>query len=124
MRTEKTNRGAALAAGVAGLIALASAGAAETPARVDFAHDVAPLIKARCAKCHADGTYKGSFSFDTRESTLKSESIVPGKSAESELVERLRSADPEFRMPPEGKRLSAAEVARFERWIDQGLPWE
>ena len=124
MRTKKTNQGAALTAGVAGLIALASAGAAEPTTRIDFAHEVAPLIKARCVKCHADGTYKGSFSFDTRASALKSESIVAGKSAESELVERLRSNDPEFRMPPEGKRLSAAEVARFEAWIDQGLPWE
>ncbi len=125
MRTEKTRRGAALAAGVAGLIALAStAGAAGPSARVDFAHDVAPVIKARCVRCHADGTYKGAFSLDTRESALKSESIVPGKSAESELVERLTSDDPEFRMPPEGKRLAGAEVARFAAWIDQGLPWE
>ena len=125
MRTVRTKRGAALAAGVAGLIALAMTSAkAEPPPRVDFAHDIAPLIKARCVKCHADGTYKGAFSLDTRESMLRSESIVPGEPAESELLDRLTSDDPEFRMPPEGKRLSAAEVARIESWIDQGLTWE
>ena len=59
-------------------------------------------IKAHCAKCHTDGTYKGSFSLDTRETMLKSKAIVPGKSGESELVERITSDDPEFRMPPKG----------------------
>src|SRR3954454_8577177 len=28
---------------------------AEPPKPVDFAHDVAPLIKARCAECHTNG---------------------------------------------------------------------
>ncbi len=91
---------------------------------VDFAHDVAPLIKAHCAKCHTDGTYKGSFSLDTRESMVKSKAIIPGKSGESELIERLTSDDPEFRMPPKDPRLTAAEVARLTAWIDQGAPWD
>ena len=91
---------------------------------IDFAHDVAPLIKARCAECHTDGKYKGSFSLDTRETMVKSEAIVPGKSGESELIDRVTSDDPEFRMPPKGARLTAAEVARLTAWIDQGVPWE
>ena len=73
---------------------------------IDFAHDIAPLIKAHCAKCHTDGNYKGSFSLDTREAMLKSKAVVPGKSGESELIERLTSDDPEFRMPPKGQRLT------------------
>ena len=52
---------------VAAMIGLAlagpAAGAAE-PKPVDFAHDIVPLIKTHCAKCHTDGTYKGSFSLD------------------------------------------------------------
>ena len=74
---------------------------------IDFAHDITPLIKSHCAKCHTDGTYKGSFSLDTRETMLKSKAVVPGKSGESELIERLTSDDPEFRMPPKGPRLTA-----------------
>ena len=55
---------------------------------------------------------------------LKSEAVVPGKSGESELIERVMSDDPDFRMPSEGKRLTADEVARLKAWIDQGAPWE
>ena len=95
--------------------------------KVDFAHEVAPLIKARCAGCHTDGRYKGGFSLDTREAMLRSDSVVPGKAAESELLDRLTSDDPEFRMPPPtGKErpLTAPEVARIKAWIDQGATWE
>ena len=37
------------------------------PKKIDFAHEIAPLLKARCAECHTNGKYKGSISFDTRE---------------------------------------------------------
>src|SRR5207237_3389034 len=55
--------------------AVAAAGAGDAPQRkkIDFAHDIAPLIKARCAECHTDGKYKGSFSLDTPEAMLKAE---------------------------------------------------
>ncbi|MHC5542116.1 c-type cytochrome domain-containing protein, partial [Singulisphaera rosea] len=91
---------------------------------VDFAHEIVPLFKAHCAKCHTDGKYKGSFSLDTRESILKAEAVVPGKSGESDLLRRLTIDDPEERMPPEGPGLNAAEVALVKSWIDQGMTWE
>jgi hypothetical protein len=97
---------------------------AAEPKTVDFAHDIVPLIKARCAKCHTDGTYKGAFSLDTREAVLKSETVVPGKSEESDLFERVTSDDPEVRMPPKGDPLNPREIALVRAWIDQGLPWE
>jgi len=110
--------------GLLAWVVTASGGDAPRAKPIDFAHDIAPLIKARCAKCHTDGTYKASFSLDTRETMLKSEAVVPGKSEESELIDRVTSDDPDFRMPSEGKRLTADEVARFKLWIDQGAPWE
>src|SRR5262245_65433942 len=100
-----------LAASVIVLGLATSAARAADPKPVDFAHDVVPLIKTHCAKCHTDGTYKGSFSLDTREAALKSEAISPGKGDESELVARLTSDDPEERMPPKGDRLKPEEVA-------------
>jgi hypothetical protein len=101
---------------------LLSHGVAAEP--VDFAHEIAPLFKARCAECHTSGKYKGSFSLDTREEALKSDSIVVGKSSESSLVERLTSTDPDVRMPPKGEPLKAEEVALVKRWIDEGMKWE
>jgi hypothetical protein len=110
------------AAIVIGTSLFSSLAAAAPP--VDFAHEIAPLIKARCAECHTSGKYKGSFSLDTREEALKSESIVVGKSGESSFVERLTSTDPDVRMPPKGEPLKAEEVALLRRWIDEGLKWE
>src|SRR6266568_4365194 len=92
--------------------------------KVDFAHDVVPILKARCAKCHTNGTYKGSLSLDTRESLLRKKAATPDKSADSEMIKRVTSNDPEFQMPPEGERLSAKEIATLKAWIDEGLAWE
>src|SRR5262249_14995936 len=63
-------------------------------------------------------------SLDTRESLLKSKTIAPGKSAESELVKRIKSTENDFRMPSQGDPLSAKEVAALVKWIDEGLAWE
>ncbi|HEY2881714.1 MAG TPA: PSD1 and planctomycete cytochrome C domain-containing protein [Pirellulales bacterium] len=96
--------------------------AAEQP--VDFAHEILPLLKANCAKCHTAGKYKGDLSMDTRETMLKAKAFIPGKSAESELISRVTSTDPDEWMPPQGQRLSAEQVALLKRWIDQGAPWQ
>jgi cytochrome c553 len=93
------------------------------PKPVDFAHDVVPILKTHCAKCHTNGTYKGSMSLDSRPDTIK-KAVVPGKSAASELIKRVTSTDKDERMPPEGKPLSEKEVATLKAWIDEGAPWE
>ena len=93
-------------------------------AEVDFAHDVLPLLKQHCAKCHTNGTYKASLSMDTREALLDAGVVEPGDSAASHLIDRVTSNDNEMRMPPEGPRLSDKEVDVLRRWIDAGLPWQ
>ena len=47
-----------------GLIAPLAAPAGAAPGPVDFAHDIVPVLKAHCVKCHTSGTYKGGFSFE------------------------------------------------------------
>jgi len=97
---------------------------AKDAAPIDFAHNVAPILRLRCAECHTNGKYKGSFSMDTREDLLKSMAVQPGKSAMSELIERVTSDKPDHRMPPKGDRLTTKQVDLLKAWIDQGLPWE
>ncbi len=92
--------------------------------KTDFAHDVVPILKAKCGKCHTNGTYKGGLSFDTREAMLKSSAAVPGKSADSELFKRVTSKDKDTRMPPEGDPLTEKEIGILRMWIDDKLPWE
>jgi hypothetical protein len=106
------------------LIVLAGPGRAEPAKKVDFAHDIVPLLKARCAECHTNGKYKGSFSLDTRADVLKKKAVVPGKSADSEIIKRVTSTDNDLRMPQKGEPLSAKEVELLRAWIDQGFAWE
>ncbi|MEK6262741.1 MAG: DUF1549 domain-containing protein, partial [Planctomycetota bacterium] len=104
---------------------------AATPAfaaDIDFAHEVVPVLKQHCGKCHTGDQKKGGLSFNTRETTLvggeSGKVVVSGKSAESELIQRLTSDDPDVKMPPEGPRVPAEQVALLKAWIDAGLPWE
>jgi Protein of unknown function (DUF1549)/Protein of unknown function (DUF1553)/Planctomycete cytochrome C len=105
------------------LLVFAATAAADPPKGIDFAHDVVPILKARCAKCHTNGTYKGSVSFDTRADAMK-KAAVPGKASESELFRRITSNDPDTRMPPKSEALAAKEVKILEAWINEGLAWE
>jgi hypothetical protein len=47
-------------------------------AEVDFAHQVVPVLKEHCAKCHMDTAKKGGFSMNTRESLV--EGSLPSRS--------------------------------------------
>jgi hypothetical protein len=110
------------------IFALVTWSAAIRAAEIDFAHDVAPLLRKHCGECHTGSQKKGSLSFNTRQSLLKGgESglvVVLAKSSQSELISRITSDDKDVRMPPEGPRLSAEQVATLKAWIDADLPWE
>ena len=75
------------------------------PARaVDFAHDVVPILRVHCGKCHTGAARQGGFSLNTRETTLAggdtgTPGFVVGKAAESELIARVTSTDADYRMP-------------------------
>ena|SRR5581483_8807544 len=47
------------------------------PAKIDFAHDIVPILTARCVECHDNGKYKAGVSLDTREDLLKFEVVLP-----------------------------------------------
>lgn len=99
-----------------------------TAAEIDFAHDVAPILKQHCGQCHTGDQKKGGLSLNTRESLLSGgESghvVVVGKSTASELLKRITTTDGDLKMPPEGPRVSEKEVATLKQWVDSGLKWE
>jgi len=100
---------------------------------IDYNRDVRHILSNNCFKCHGPdaGERKAGLRLDLRDEALKpTESgvpaIVPGKAAESELVRRVFSDDPEVRMPPadSNKRLSDAEKDLLRQWIDDGAEWQ
>lgn len=94
------------------------------PAGIDFVHDVAPVLRKHCGKCHTNGVAKGDFSMDTRRALLASEAVIPGKADQSDLIERIKSDEKEFKMPPEGARLTQQEVKALTQWVNQGADWD
>ncbi len=95
-----------------------------TPAVADapgFDQVIGPLFQTKCGECHGATVQKAELALHTVEGIRKGgESgpvLVPGKSAESLLYEKIHQQE----MPPEEKgRLTAAEIESVQRWIDAG----
>ena len=98
--------------------------AAEAATGVDFSHEIVPLLRGRCGQCHLGSKSEGGLSLDTRELILQSNTVVPGKPEESELLRRVMSSDPDERMPANGPPLTAEQIDLLRRWIAIGMPWE
>src|SRR5215510_13862788 len=90
--------------------------AAKTP--VDFARDVEPLLRARCALCHGAQQQMKGLRLDQKSSAMAV--ITPGHSADSKLIRMVAGLEGKTVMPPTGARLSAAEIGTLRAWIDQG----
>ncbi len=96
---------------------------------VDFSRDIQPLLAKRCLACHGPDTQEAGLRLDdrggaTQELDSGARAIVPGQSAVSEILKRITATDPDIRMPPEGPRLTPAEVAALTTWIDDGAEWK
>ena len=91
-----------------------------------FESTIRPLLADNCHACHSAraGTPFGGLRLDSREGLLaggdSGPAIVPGRPAESALVQRLRGR-PRL-MPPAGP-LADGDVAAITRWVALGAPW-
>ena len=121
---------------VALVFAVAPAGGVEPrrspdgdPAAVSFEKDVLPVLKARCFSCHDARKGTAELRLDVRSRAFgpgesKAVAIIPGKAAASEVVKRvLLKDDDEKAMPPDGDRLTPAQIAKLKAWIDAGAKW-
>jgi len=93
----------------------------------DFGRDVLPILSDTCFTCHGPdaNARKGKLRLDV-EAEAKKEVIVPGKSAESEIIARIFSNDADELMPPpeSNLKLTAAQKATLKDWIDSGAKWD
>lgn len=97
---------------------------------VDFAADIAPILKGSCIECHGADLQESDLRVDSRQAILdggiEGPSIIVGNSAESLLVQ-VSSNTHEFLgiMPPEGDGdpLTSEQIAKLRTWIDSGAEW-
>src|SRR3954467_11789074 len=111
-----------------GIVVLAF-GALAAAAPIDFDREIRPIFSEHCYECHGTDKAKGGLRLNDAKiavSELKSGSraIVPSDPGKSELLQRVKSSDPDEYMPPKGERLTAAQVAKLEQWISEGAKWE
>ncbi len=94
-------------------------------AAVDYVQQIKPLLQSQCVKCHGATSQKGKLKLDTAAAALKGgehgTSIVPGKSADSLLVQTLEGTHAEIsKMPYKRPPLDSAQVTLVKQWIDEG----
>ncbi|MBI3869439.1 MAG: hypothetical protein HY299_13030 [Verrucomicrobia bacterium] len=113
---------------VAWLLAAAtpsSSGGTSPRETVSFSQDIAPLLAQRCQSCHQPSKKRGGYQAHTFDALLtpgssKEAPITPGKPEASALLRRLKSSDPDERMPQKEEALSPAQIALVENWIARG----
>ncbi len=99
---------------------------------VDFRRDIQPILSDNCFACHGPDTQKvkSGLRLDQRDLALKAAksgkfAVVPGKPAESELIQRILTEDADDLMPPgeTHKVLTAAQKELLQRWIAEGADY-
>lgn len=98
---------------------------------IDFNRDVRPILSEKCFACHGpdEGARKSKLRLDVRAEALKDREgfrpIVPGAPAESDLIVRIQSTDPDEVMPPpkEHHTITPAEVATLTQWVKEGAAY-
>jgi hypothetical protein len=86
--------------------------AAPSPAKPDFAKDVAPLISRYCSRCHGPTKPRGGVTLTTFTDEA---SVLKKRSVWEQVGDNLRSGD----MPPPGRpRPTAKELDTLNAWLD------
>src|SRR5439155_1712286 len=114
------------------LIATALLVRALSPARaadkVDFEHQIKPILELDCLRCHGPEKPKGGLRLDTQGGALKGgdegPALVPGKPDPSPLyTSTILPAADDKHMPPKGDPLKKDQTELLRVWIEQGASW-
>lgn len=97
------------------------------PHKVDFATEVLPIFEKSCGNCHGPKMRMSGLRLDAKATAFaggqSGKVIIPGKSDESPLYQRIAGLAGLVPMPMGGKPLDPAQVATIRAWIDQGAEW-
>jgi mono/diheme cytochrome c family protein len=107
---------------------------------VDFRHDLAPVVAARCVACHgarANVRLDATDAYDTLltgvaatvDRAVAGRWVIPGSARTSPLIWHLLGRTPDgvaapATVPPRPEALTADELRRFVEWVDLGAAWD
>ncbi|MGE0609400.1 MAG: PSD1 and planctomycete cytochrome C domain-containing protein [Pirellulales bacterium] len=112
-------------------VAVSRAAAAELPPaadrKIDFVADVQPLFSRLCHDCHGPDQQESGLRLDVRSAAMRGglsgAVIVPGRAAESRLLQVVAGLEEDLAMPPEGDPFTAEQIGILRAWIEQGAAW-
>ena len=91
---------------------------------VDFAKDVAPILRRSCIECHGPAKQEGGLRLDGADTESASSVIQPGNLDASEFWRRINlPRGHEEIMPAVGEPLPQNQIEILGRWIKQGAAW-
>lgn len=94
-------------------------GQAGATLNVSFRDEIAPILAAKCMRCHGEEQADGDFRID-EQSSLEAY-IEKGDPENSELYDRIASTEEDYRMPPDlGDQLAQHEQRLIYEWITLG----
>jgi uncharacterized membrane protein len=99
----------------------------EVAALPAFSGVVQPILQQNCVSCHGPEKSKGGLRLDSVQAVLKGGKsgpvVVAGKSAESDLIKRIRlPLTDDDHMPPNGKpQPGVDDLALLQWWVDAGV---
>ena len=100
---------------------------AQTSPSISFSREVRPILSDNCFKCHGPDqqTRKAELRLDQRPGAVHVLENT-GPTSMSLFLQRIESADPDFRMPPQHSKLTLSknEIDTLRRWIEQGALYE
>ena len=86
---------------------------------------IRPLLVEKCYSCHSE-TASSGLKVNSRQALIQGgtlgPAIVPGKPAESLLVQAVDHTHSRLRMPL-GEKLRQQQIADLIRWVEMGAPW-
>lgn len=114
---------------LAGVVPVAEAQAAD---KLRYNRDIRPILSDKCFQCHGPDAAKrqAELRLDDPKSALDHRdgkaAIVVGDAAHSRLYQRIVTQDADEKMPPAetGNALTAEEIGKLQRWINEGAEYE
>src|SRR5262249_31649125 len=107
------------------LAALSGAAFAEEAAKAPAYRDIHAIFARHCLACHDAKEAEGELVLENFQTLMKGGEngpvLVPGKSAESVLLQKEENKKSPLRPPPKkGDKLREREIAVIRAWIDAG----
>lgn len=97
-------------------------------AAVDYQRDIRPILSNHCFPCHGadQESRQADLRLDLRDAAVTHGAILPGKAADSPLLQRVLTSDTQQHMPPAefNKPLNQAQIELLQRWIQQGAEYQ